>query len=240
MDLSFLMLSLPDRREIQSLIDSKLLTPSTYYNSAHQLDLRVRNSLSAPYDLLANVHETQIAALMEMIEDATGLQDLSLLHGQVLCYEVGGHFQKHRDTQVDARHRGTVLIFPPTSECFFEGGKLICTSQPSMENIESVQQAVKTHRTHQWNLIYLPLGTDHCVQPVTSGKRIVFKYALFASNECNRRNKLLPLEPPMTSSLSSSSSLAASQVCKPSAQDHVEDGFCDFDEPDEYGASLFD
>jgi len=238
MDLSFLVLSLPDKRKIQSLIDSKALTPSTY-NSAHQLDLRVRNSLYAPYDLLANVHETQIGALMEMIEDATGLQDISLLHGQVLCYEVGGHFQKHRDTQIDARHRGTVLIFPPTSECSFEGGKLICTAEPSTDNVESVQQAVKTHRTHQWNLIYLPLGTDHCVQPVTSGKRIVFKYALFASNECNRRNKLLPLEPPTTTS-SSLSLLAASQVCKTLAQDDVEDGFCDFDARDEYGSSLFD
>lgn len=235
MDLSFLSIWLPDRKTIQSLIESGSLKPSTY-NSVPQLDVLVRNSVSAPYDLLAKVHKPQVDSLLEMIEDATGMNDVSLQRGQVLCYEVGGHFITHLDTQINAEHRGTVLIFPPKNDWPFEGGELICGS-PLDQITECV---VQTHRTHRWNLVYVEAGIEHSVRPVLKGRRIVFKYALFAGNS-STHNRLLPLEPPLERP---SGPPAMPQVSKQLTKQNVEDGFCDDDDDedtdDEIGFSLFE
>jgi len=180
MNLSFLALWLPNRQRVKQLIDSASVKPSTY-NSQPTYDITVRNSRSMPYDLVKDVYAPQVDALCEMIGDATGLREPSLRHGKVLCYDVDGHFERHQDTRIDERHRGTILIFPPKNDWSFEGGNLLC---------DGCQ--VDTHRVHQWNLIFIPLGIEHQVLPVTHGQRIVFKYALFADGTVTKDNKLLP------------------------------------------------
>lgn len=98
---------------------------------------------------------------------------------KVLLYEQGSEMGWHCDSatrEVDEIElisvkkwiqTGTLIIFPPKSVSYYEGGIL-----------EFGCSAFTAHDTH-WIYVVIPFGVKHRVTRVSSGKRIVFKATLY-------------------------------------------------------------
>lgn len=79
---------------------------------------------------------------------------------QILLYSTGNHFASHVDTQIDFKHIGTLCCIICSDD--IEGGVLVLESDQTIQHIPR-------------GIVFIPLGMNHHVTPVTKGTRYVFK-----------------------------------------------------------------
>lgn len=102
---------------------------------------------------------------------------------ELLRYEPGGFFLKHKDKLIKPRnnyyaHTHMCLLYPPDSINKYEGGDIIFYDTES-NGIHVVEPSKFT----TWTFIIFPQQTLHEVTPVTKGTRWVFKAPLFEVNK---------------------------------------------------------
>jgi hypothetical protein len=91
---------------------------------------------------------------------------------KLAVYESGGHFDWHMDTTHSDKHHGTLLLALNTS---WTGGNLILRRN----GIETTVDLHPQHPYRDWTMLGVVAfftDTEHCVEPVESGVRIVLQY----------------------------------------------------------------
>jgi predicted 2-oxoglutarate/Fe(II)-dependent dioxygenase YbiX len=109
------------------------------------------------------------------------------LQYELLKYEAGDFFSKHRDTVVNRKHAFTCLLFWPT-EAGFVGGDLVFSNASG-----SFQATVHASQFTVPTMVIFSVDLYHEITPVTAGTRYVFKTPLFTLYE-NRAQSILGVD----------------------------------------------
>jgi hypothetical protein len=105
----------------------------------------------------------------------------SITNWELIRYDVGGKFEKHKDRlRENIRdgyyiHTHTGLLYPPGSFSNYTGGELIFYNG----NEETI---IETSKFDKYTLIIFDINTLHKINPVISGSRYVFKGQLLSYN----------------------------------------------------------
>lgn len=99
---------------------------------------------------------------------------------ELLLYNEGGFFNKHRDRQLNPNHKYTALLYPKSTHT---GGELVLEDDISTTLIES-------SKILNWTLVIFPIDLQHESLQVKSGIKYVFKSSIFIDEidivECKR------------------------------------------------------
>jgi hypothetical protein len=109
------------------------------------------------------------------------------LRYELLKYEAGDFFSKHRDTVLNRKHAFTCLLFWPTEEGFV-GGDLVFSNAAG-----SFQATVQASQFTVPTMVIFSVDLYHEITPVTAGARYVFKTPLFTLYE-NRAQSILGVD----------------------------------------------
>jgi len=104
---------------------------------------------------------------------------------KMLCYEVGGHFAKHRDSEKEKGMFGTLIV---QLEAAHEGGDLIVTHLDKTKTFSLSELAMD--RIH-YSAFYA--DCEHTLLPITSGIRLVLAYNLVKSTKSKALDTKSPL-----------------------------------------------
>jgi len=90
---------------------------------------------------------------------------------QMLVYEEGDFFKKHRDTVKKEEHFASILIIPPMCHEIntHTGGKLNIFDQ------NNIMHSFESENSEDWQIIMFNPSLEHECLPVSSGNRIIFK-----------------------------------------------------------------
>jgi hypothetical protein len=91
----------------------------------------------------------------------------------ILEYGPGGFFSEHRDRRIQRNHCGTLLIFPPAVGEFAHTGGDLVFNQGSY--------TFESSKNREWTFLAFEPSILHECETVRTGKRIVFKQELYAS-----------------------------------------------------------
>lgn len=102
---------------------------------------------------------------------------------KLLCYEEGGHFKKHRDTEKEAGMFGSLIISLISD---FEGGALVVQHGGESKRFDYSGEVGLT--SNHYSAFYA--DCEHYLEPVTRGTRIVLAYNLVLSDATEYSHEL--------------------------------------------------
>jgi hypothetical protein len=170
----------------------QLATPSKFGKGLETIyDESIRKGLEIlPQQLIVE----EISYQMREITRTFGF--VSLEFSKMAIYQVGGHFDTHRDHVQSPDHQGTLLVEVRSQHT---GGDLVLTHQ-GMEYRWSLSDppppTFHTGTVHSLGntatLRYIAFFTDvmHRVEPVTSGVRIVLQYDIIVRDPHNKSRRV--------------------------------------------------
>jgi predicted 2-oxoglutarate/Fe(II)-dependent dioxygenase YbiX len=160
-----------------------------------QVDLTKRNSSTFKNKYIIKsdkldeyLVEKNIVSSSYCTEEHSGLFGTSISYltsFELLKYDVGGFFLKHRDKLFSNEnsyhlHTHMCLLYPPRRLTEYTGGSLIIYDEDEsvVDKIE-----IETSLFDDWTFVIFDQKTCHEITPVISGQRYVFKGQLYKRNE---------------------------------------------------------
>ena len=105
----------------------------------------------------------------------------------VLEYKEGDFFSEHRDKNINKKHFGTLLIFPPAIDSLeHSGGDLI------LEN-GIWDLVIPSSNNKKWKFVTFHTDIKHACLKVTKGKRLILKTELFKKKKFNYQKMPSPV-----------------------------------------------
>jgi hypothetical protein len=143
--------------------DENWIVSSVGKNGIDSIDMTVRNSMVSKYKFTMDYP-------MELFNDLhLRVDNLPLLNLQLLKYNEGNFFARHKDRKYSEKHKYTILILPPMSVGnIFTGGEICINGQEIIQDI------------NKYKIIIFSLDLIHNINPVLSGIRYVFKGVLYS------------------------------------------------------------
>jgi len=101
---------------------------------------------------------------------------------ELLKYDVGGFFLKHKDKLIESStdrlaHTHMCLLYPPNNGSDYEGGDIIF-----YDDVNKKKYLLEPSKFTTWTFVFFNRDVLHEVTPVTQGTRYVFKAPIFEYN----------------------------------------------------------
>lgn len=85
---------------------------------------------------------------------------------KLLKYDVGCKFKSHIDGIKNEKHIGTIILLPPESLSYYEGGELILYTEE--------EEIIVKNDEMNWIMVFIPINMKHEIKEITSGTRFSF------------------------------------------------------------------
>lgn len=175
---------------IRNTLSHKWFQSTCSMKGINSVNILQRNSLSYTDKFYINFGPQfdELFQSLNIINPNPEFHDLginSITEWELIRYDVGSKFEKHRDKLRENIgggyyiHTHTGLLYPPKSFSNYSGGELIIYN--SYDGKE--ETIIETSKFEEYTLIIFDIKTLHKINPVTSGNRYVFKGQLLSFNQ---------------------------------------------------------
>jgi len=146
-------------------------------------DDSIRRSTELRADQICSLKDTELRkTALRLMHTLWGLERCSLRLGKIVLYMPGDHFDFHRDVVRDMRHMATLAVTLESADIL--GGRLVYRD---VDNELALAQDYRLHDMMKLNLFYT--DTEHKVEPLLRGFKVVVEYEVLKLNEGDKARK---------------------------------------------------